>query len=132
MTMPHFPCLSPAAVLRSTGDPRCTGAWPRGALQLRQRPPRFGQNAARRRLARDRRHLPVFFSPSDIIPVFYLSPCNSFYISGLCSLEPVQSQPRDTGLYQPTPPTPYVCARVCACVCASLQLTHISSLCNCD
>lgn len=34
----------------------------------------------------------------DIIPMFYLSPCNSFYISGLCSLAPVQSQPRDTGL----------------------------------
>lgn len=34
----------------------------------------------------------------DIIPMFYLSPCNSFYISGLCSLASVQSQPRDTGL----------------------------------
>lgn len=34
----------------------------------------------------------------DIIPMFYLSPCNSFYISGLCSLASVQSQPWDTGL----------------------------------
>lgn len=39
-------------------------------------------------------------SHTDIIPVFYLSPCNSFYILGLCSLACVQSQPRDTGLYQ--------------------------------
>lgn len=46
--------------------------------------------------------------------MFYLSPCNSFYILGLCSLASVQSQPRDTGLYQ-------------AHMCALLQLTHISS-----
>lgn len=53
-------------------------------------------------------------SHTDIIPMFYLSPCNSFYILGLCSLASVQSQPRDTGLYQ-------------AHMCALLQLTHISS-----
>ena len=46
--------------------------------------------------------------------MFYLSPCNSFYILGLCSLASSQSQPRDTGLYQ-------------AHMCALLQLTHISS-----
>lgn len=46
--------------------------------------------------------------------MFYLSPCNSFYILGLCSLASVQSQPRDTGLYQTH-------------MCALLQLTHISS-----
>ena len=54
------------------------------------------------------------FSHTDIIPMFYLSPCNSFYILGLCSLASIQSQPRDTGLYQ-------------AHMCALLQLTHISS-----
>lgn len=53
-------------------------------------------------------------SHTDIIPVFYLSPCNSFYILGLCSLAFIQSQPRDTGLYQ-------------AHMCALLHLTHISS-----
>ncbi len=53
-------------------------------------------------------------SHTDIIPMFYLSPCNSFYILGLCSLASIQSQPRDTGLYQ-------------AHMCALLQLTHISS-----
>lgn len=53
-------------------------------------------------------------SHTDIIPVFYLSPCNSFYILGLCSLASVQSQPQDTVLYQ-------------AHMCALLQLTHISS-----
>lgn len=46
--------------------------------------------------------------------MFYLSPCNSFYILGLCSLASIQSQPRDTGLYQ-------------AHMCALLHLTHISS-----
>lgn len=46
--------------------------------------------------------------------MFYLSPCNSFYILGLCSLASIQSQPRETGLYQ-------------AHMCALLQLTHISS-----
>lgn len=53
-------------------------------------------------------------SHTDIIPMFYLSPCNSFYILGLCSLASIQSQPRDTGLYQ-------------AHMCALLHLTHISS-----
>lgn len=53
-------------------------------------------------------------SHTDIIPVFYLSPCNSFYILGLCSLAFIQSQPWDTGLYQ-------------AHMCALLHLTHISS-----
>lgn len=53
-------------------------------------------------------------SHTDIIPMFYLSPCNSLYILGLCSLAFIQSQPRDTGLYQ-------------AHMCALLHLTHISS-----
>lgn len=53
-------------------------------------------------------------SHTDIIPVFYLSPCNSFYILGLCSLAFIQSLPRDTGLYR-------------AHMCALLYLTHISS-----
>lgn len=53
-------------------------------------------------------------SHTDIIPVFYLSPCNSFYILGLCSLASAQSQPWDTGLQQ-------------AHMCALLQLMHISS-----
>ena len=50
----------------------------------------------------------------DIIPMFYLSACNSFYILGLCSLAFIQSQPRDIGLYE-------------AHMCALLHLTHISS-----
>lgn len=53
-------------------------------------------------------------SHTDIIPVFYLSPCNSLYILGLCSLAFIQSQPRATGLYQ-------------AHMCALLHLTRISS-----
>lgn len=61
------------------------------------------------------RHYSASISHTDIIPMFYLSPCNSFYILGLCSLAFVQSQPRDTGLYQ-------------AHMCALLQLTDISSI----
>lgn len=53
-------------------------------------------------------------SHTDIIPLFYLSSCNSFYILGLCSLASIQSQPRDRGLYQTH-------------MCALLQLTDISS-----
>lgn len=114
MTMSHFSSFSPdtQSVQQFSGAPGTCGAQvqgSKGGLHLRQGP-EVERNEARRRLTQDRRHLPLLFSPSDIIPVFYLSPCNSFYISGLCSLAPVQSQPRDTGLYQQPPqPPPRVC-----------------------
>lgn len=64
------------------------GAAPRRPAMLNQE--RAGPHAG---LCRD-----TSISHIDIIPMFYLSPCNSFYISGLCSLASFQSQPRDTGL----------------------------------
>ncbi|MED6250475.1 hypothetical protein ATANTOWER_018623 [Ataeniobius toweri] len=68
----------------------------------------------RKRRAAHMQNYNALISYTEIIPVFYLSPCNSFYILGLCSLAFIQSLPRDTGLYQ-------------AHMCALLHLTHISS-----
>lgn len=90
----HLRCDSPSVLsvgLAADGwEHRCrtAGLHPTGPGMLEQE--RAGPHAG---LHRD-----TSISHIDIIPMFYLSPCNSFYISGLCSLASVQSQPRDTGL----------------------------------